>query len=412
MKKITFFLIFLFVAELFGQSGSVYSRFGIGDLRYSFSARRLGLGDLGIALADKDYLNSLNPAGWNSMRLTRFEVSLLYSGNSIKNSSSSVYHANSYFNGMMMGFPLKEDLGISVAFGLVPYSNVKYEVAQAFNDPLVSDYSLRLKGSGGLSKFFFGTSYRLPFDFSLGINYDYYFGKIENNTLADFPVSSSIKDASFVKQTNYHGMGITAGLISNDLSGIFGSTELKDFRIGIVFTPTVTLSADSVNSSSTAYGTIVTSTGSIKNNLPLKFGIGASIKISNDYTFLLDYLYQPFSEYNSNGIKDANLQNYYKIGLGFEYRKDNNRSNDYWTYAMYRAGISYEQTPFNVNGTSINQFSIYAGMSLPLSYDNTLDFALQYGRRGTVENNLLQESIFKFTVSLSIGEFWFIQTDR
>jgi len=405
-------LLLLTSIPLIAGSGSVYSRYGFGDLRTSFSARRLGMGELGFALSDNDYLSALNPASWSGLRLTRFEASLLYSGFNSQNSASSVYHNNVDFNGMMFGFPIDHDLGISFALGIVPYSEVNYEITQVQNDPLVDPYNLNYKGNGGISKIFFGGSYRLPFDFSLGVTYDYYNGRIEHSAIAEFDPTSSFHQISFTDVTNYHGMSLTTGLISNDLSKYFGSSNFKDFRIGIVFTPAITMSTDSVDNASTSIGTLTNATGSIKTKFPYKLGIGTTFKYTDSYTFTIDYAFQPFSEFTSNGITTNNMQNYYKMGLGFEYRNSDTRSNAFWDHVMLRAGLSYEQSPFKINGTGINQFSVYGGFSLPISYDNTIDFAFQYGRRGTTDNSLVQENIYKFTITLSIGDIWFVRTDR
>jgi len=413
MKKIKLISIFLFTSiAVMAQGGSIYSSFGIGDLSSSYSARRLAIGEMGIALSDVDFLNSLNPAGWNSLRLTRFEFSLNYLGNNIKSNSGSAFYSKTLINGMMLGFPIEHDLGISLTLGMVPYSQVGYEIKSRIDDPIVGQYNFSDKGEGGIQKLFIGTSYRLPFDFSLGFSFDYYTGLIKRNLIADFDPTSSFGDASFEKNMNYHGISLTSGIISSDISKLFGESDFKDFRVGLVYTPSVTLSVDSVNNSTSAIGTITTSTGSIKNNLPYKIGVGASFKYTNNYAFTIDYLYQPFSEYTSNGKKDLNLQNYYKFGLGFEYKDVEIRSNEFWDHVAYRAGISYEQSPFKINGTGVKQYSVYCGMSLPISYDNSIDFAFQYGRRGTTDNNLLLENIFKFTATISIGEFWFLRTDR
>ena len=413
MKKIKIIILLLLASiPVMAQGGSVYSGFGIGDLRTSFSARRFAMGEMGIALSDVDYLSSLNPAGWNSLRLTRFELSMNYAGSNLQSSSSSAFYSRTILNGMMIGFPLEHDLGISLTMGQVPYSQVGYEIKQNVNDAVVGKYDYSDKGEGGISKLFIGTSYRLPFNFSIGLSYDYYIGIITHDLVADFDGTSSYNDAMFQKETSYHGMGFTSGIISSDLSQLFGSTDFKDFRIGLVYTPSVTLSADSVDNSTTSIGTLTTSTGSIKNNLPYKLGIGTTFKYTNNYSFTLDYLYQPFTEYTSNGRKDINLQDYYKLGLGFEYRNADTRSNAFWDHVMLRAGLSFEQTQLKIKGIGINQYSIYGGMSFPISFDNTIDFGFQYSKRGTTDNNLLIENIYKFTVTISIGDFWFVRTDR
>jgi hypothetical protein len=79
---------------------------------------------------------------------------------------------------------------------------------------------------------------------------------------------------------------------------------------------------------------------------------------------------------------------------------------------MLRVGFSFEQTQYVFNGKGIDQYSLYTGFSLPLDFDNTLDVGFQYGKRGTKENNLLSENFYKFSITLSIGELWFIQTER
>jgi hypothetical protein len=44
------FLILTITAPIFAQSNSAYTRKGVGDLVYSFSSRRLGMGQLGVAV--------------------------------------------------------------------------------------------------------------------------------------------------------------------------------------------------------------------------------------------------------------------------------------------------------------------------------------------------------------------------
>jgi hypothetical protein len=49
---------------------------------------------------------------------------------------------------------------------------------------------------------------------------------------------------------------------------------------------------------------------------------------------------------------------------------------------------------------------------MPLAFDNSIDFGFQFGKRGTKDNGLILENIYKFNVTLSIGELWFVRTDR
>ncbi|MHB8930339.1 MAG: hypothetical protein ACYC5R_07060, partial [Melioribacteraceae bacterium] len=250
------------------------------------------------------------------------------------------------------------------------------------------------------------------FDFSLGVTYDYYFGRIGNNSSVTFVSGSTMQNASYARETSYHGIGLSAGLISSNFSKIIGINDLKDIRIGLVFSSEVTLSADSVDNSISTIGTFVNSSGSSKTKLPYKLGVGASFNLIDKYTFVLDYMYQPFSQFTNNGLKSSNLQDYYKMSLGFEFRDTQNQSDSFWDHVAYRTGISYEQTQYRINGFGIDQFSVYGGVAFPISFDNSIDLGFQYGKRGTTSNNLVSENIFKFNVTLSLGEIWFLRTDR
>ncbi len=413
MKKFKNIILFvLFAGQLFAQGGSVYTRFGIGDLRTPFSARRFSMGELGIALSDRDYLSFMNPAGLNELNLTRFETGIAYGGVNAQNSASSVYHSGVILNGMQTGFPIDREYGISFALGMVPYSEVNYDVETNQSDPLVNLHTAKYSGQGGISKFTAGGSYRLPFNFSLGVTYDYYFGRIENHSSVTFISDSTLSNASFYRETSYHGIGMTAGLITSDLSKLFGISDLREFRLGLVFTPSVTMSADSVDYLTSQVSTITTSTGSIKINLPYRLGFGAAFNLFNKYTISADYMYQPFSQYANNNVKFGYLQDYYKMSLGVEYRDLENRVDDFWKLVILRGGISYEQSQYKINGNGINQFSVYAGIAMPIGYQNTIDLGFQYGKRGTMDSNLLSENIFRFNVTLSLGELWFLRTDR
>lgn len=415
-NKILFATVIFFQTILFASGGSVYTRIGLGELNYNFSARRFGLGELGYGIADREFLNYANPASWNQIGLTRFETGLMVNAVDQNSANTSVFNSNSYYTGLMAGFPVDRQNGISVAAGIVPYSNVAYELIADESNTLVDPHKTTYKGDGGIFKIFFGTSYRLPFGFSLGASFDYYNGKINNTTSVAFNDSSTFHDASFKREFSYHGIGGTFGLISNDLSTFFGESEFKDFRVGISFSPQVTLSSDTTITFTSLVGDSEFKSGTLKTKLPNRFGIGTSFRLTDNYLFTLDYMTQAMSQLEW-GTKTTNqLQDISKYSFGVEYRPSYNTTG-FWKQLMLRGGASYENTPYVFNGTSINQLSLYAGFSIPLDFErggyaNTIDVGFQYARRGTTDNKLIQENIYKINVSLSFGELWFIQSER
>jgi hypothetical protein len=412
MKKIILlFLLFISLTEVFPSGGSLYSRHGLGDLYFSFTARRMGIGELGIATTDYDFLNNLNPASWSSLRLTRFETGVLYHGNNISSSSNSTFQSQTIFTGLMFGFPIDRENGISFVTGIVPYSNVSYEVSLDQQSTLTEPYKLTFKGEGGISKLFAGFSYRLPFEFSVGASLDYYNGEIDYSAMADFKTSNFFSGA-ISKTYRHSGLGYSIGLISSNISKLLDIEEVDDIRIGLTYSGKTFLTTDTLSIFTTPVGELTNSSSVVETEIPNRFGVGLSLKLGPKYLIVADYLFQPFNSYSINGKRINTLRDFYKTSVGVEYRNLDSRAQSFWEQLFFRSGLSYEQTQYEINNIGIEQFSIYAGCSMPLGFDSTIDFALQFGKRGTKENNLLSENFYKFSITLSIGELWFITTDR
>ncbi|MGK9477178.1 hypothetical protein [Melioribacter sp. OK-6-Me] len=414
MKRIFigFFIILILPFISHASGGSVYSRFGIGDLFFSYDARRMSIGELGIALKDIDYLSSINPAGWSALKFTRFETGVVYHGNNIASNSSSVYHSDLIIPGFMLGFPVYQKYGMSLVAGIVPYSNVDYKLRVVTDSSIVGGYTTDYEGKGGISKVMIGGTYQLPSGTALGFSLDYYNGKISRTTSIDFTSNEDLINGSFSDEYSYIAAGLTIGAISQNLSKVLGMNIFSDLRLGAFYSSPVNVKVDSVNSATTVIGTVTSSEGTISEKFPVRYGAGISFLLKNDYRILVDYFHQSFSDFTHNNLRSDVMQDINKYSLGFEYRKSDVRSSRFWELVMLRLGLSYEQSQYKINGEGINQISIYTGFSIPLDVANRLDFAFQYGRRGTKDNNLLLENIYKFSVSLSIGEIWFIRQDR
>jgi hypothetical protein len=144
--------------------------------------------------------------------------------------------------------------------------------------------------------------------------------------------------------------------------------------------------------------------------LPYRIAAGASFVLNKKYLFSLDYLFQPWSKYALNGKTSPYLRDSYKVSAGFEYRPIKETGQSFWEQVMLRLGLTYEQTQYYVNGQGINEYSVMGGISLPLSYENTLDLSLAYSIRGTNDFNLFKEKLIRLTGSVSLGELWFLRS--
>ncbi len=74
----------------------------------------------------------------------------------------------------------------------------------------------------------------------------------------------------------------------------------------------------------------------------------------------------------------------------------------------YRAGLRYNQSYLDFNGTQINEFGISFGFGFPMKKSKTgIDLGFEIGRRGTTNNNLIQENFVNVLLGISIQEHWF-----
>jgi hypothetical protein len=152
--------------------------------------------------------------------------------------------------------------------------------------------------------------------------------------------------------------------------------------------------------------------GSTETEIPVRFNGGISFVFDESYNISLDYMYQPMSEYSFNYLNDVHLRNAAKYSAAFEYKPKKSAGMSTWEQIIWRFGLSYEQTQYRFNGQGIDQFSTFGGLSYPLGVENSIDIAIQYSKRGTTENNLLNENSIRVYFGLSFGELWFLRFEK
>jgi hypothetical protein len=409
-KKYIFTILILFIfffSENHAQSSSPYSRLGIGDMNYAYSARKLGMGEIGVADAQENYISFYNPAGLYNLKRTRIEFNLNYRGSFLSDNSLSAYSAKAEFAGFMIAFPISNKYGIGAVTGLVPFSNVSYNV----QNPIQSEYQTTYSGKGGLSKLFFGSSYKLPFDLSIGATFDYYFGNIDYSSSIQF-FDGSNADAEYNKQYSPKGIGTTVGIISPDFAGTFNSENITNLRLGISYNYLAKLRTDTVLTSYTTLGVDTVGSGIVNMKVPGRLTAGLALVLNNKYLLSLDYAFQAWKNYSFNNNTFGNLRNASKFSVGFEYTPQRALGTTFWEQIVWRAGLSLEQTQYLVNDKGINQYSVSGGFSLPISTANTLDLGLQYTMRGSSDPGLYKENIIKAYLTVSLGDIWFIREEK
>lgn len=405
---IRLFLLILIPSVLSAEGGgSLYSRYGVGEVLNYFSARQLGMGTVGVTSVDSDYFNFINPASLGRLKVVRFEAGLNAFGMNIKNNSKEAFYSGTEFSGFGMALPIEKDLGISLAIGMVPFTSVLYETVDKSNE----DYSINYSGSGGISKVFVSTSYKLPYDISLGFAFNYFTGNIEYNSEVNYTTTNHVSSV-FQKIHNYRGTGFTFGLESGDLSKLINSEKISKLKFGLVFNYAKNLPTDTTSVVKLGVTSGVEKTALVNTNLPIRLDAGLSFVWDKNKMITADYTYSPWENYELDDQGFDNLKSSNRFGVGIEFAGNKSIFADAWERMDFRLGFSYEATHLKIKGESINQFSLHGGFSYPVGIMSTLDVGLQIGQRGTEDSGLMKEMFYKANFSLSLGELWFIRIER
>ncbi|MDA9345185.1 hypothetical protein N9Q99_02140 [Flavobacteriales bacterium] len=417
--KYTFLLFFTFSSGIiFSQisTNSPYSRFGIGNLNNSSSADQFGMGGSSVVYNSPDVINFNNPATYSSFKAKSFlfTTSLNSSASRFTNSNNIQYENNTSFSKIALGFPVNQY--ISVSSGLLPFSNVGYQLDYNDTENFLEDtVSISSIGKGGLSKYYLGASVKLHKTLSVGVNASYLFGGLSRNKTADFN-NSSIFNVSSVDRTNITGVSFETGLFFNtDLS------EDNNISFGLTYNHNANL-----NARRTLLGTtyelnnsllIIKDTfqNEVENGtivLPSKLSAGI-MYTSQKWLLLANYSFQNWSDYNltfGEEREDDNLENSVCVSSGLQYTPEFNSVTKYWKRINYRMGARYDKTYLSLNDLQLTEKSLSFGLGLPVKRSNSFyNIGMEVGKQGTTQDKLIQERFVRFTFGVTFKGLWFVK---
>lgn len=411
LKKIILILVFplIFVSGVFAQddfpTGSPYTIFGIGDLNYSTAIRTTSMGIQGISLTG-NYINNLNPAALSKIPYTSFSVLFNYNFLKSSNGVTSVSSSNGNAFGINIGIPISQEQGWSLALGFNPYSLINYKIinnSSSLGETVKQTYA----GRGGVSRINIGMSYTLLKSINLGADFNYAFGDIKDLKLVEFTSSSGFTPTRILREYDYTGTYFKGGAII-EIDKLFKLKKSNDFTIGFLYESPLTLKSklDGIYTSSISTDTVSIEKGDI--DIPARIGFGITKKVGNRYLLSSDLLMQNWSNFLSYGVVQPNYQSAMRIGAGVEIQPIENTDKT-WDKLSYRFGGFYETSYYTVNGESINRIGINAGIGIPISKFNSLDFGISVSTRGKTENGLIKDDMIKLTAGLNFGELWFVR---
>jgi hypothetical protein len=434
--SLLFFILFSF--QVFAQSNSPYSRYGLGDVSASGNVTSRGLGGISAGYADVVSINFNNPASYSqfqafveqrSKKLSSgrvvLDVGTNYESRSLiaPNTPNRFTSNDLLFSYVQVGMPLRKNWGLS--FGIRPLNRISYLINRddSLKDPVSGNTIERaitqFRGSGGSYLPSIGTGFAIK-DFSAGFNVGYLFGNRENTTLRSL-VNDSIEYYSSEHSTNtsYGHLFFNAGiqyqvnfdkttLLRLGVSGNWKQT-IKGSQDRLVQTFTrgsagEELRVDSVYENNGVKGEIT---------YPSSYKAGFVLQRNNtgaaSWLFGADYTTNKWSEYRFFGQKDS-VQNNSMLNIGGQLTP-RPRTN-YFSNITYRFGFFTGKDYIKVRD-KLPVFGASFGMALPIRpprsnpYQATIiNLGFEYMKRGN-DNNLLKENLFRLSLGLNLTDLWF-----
>ncbi|AWX44010.1 hypothetical protein HME9304_01009 [Flagellimonas maritima] len=397
---------------IFAQNGTVspYSYFGIGDLRNSGTVENQMMGGISM-YGDSIHISLRNPAAYSKLRLTTYTVGLSHTELRLKDFSQEQNTSFTNLDYLSIGFPIAKNLGLG--FGLMPFSSVGYNLTDEIEgDPTITN---AFAGEGGLNRIYLSLGYEIIKNLSVGATVNFNFGTLEYQRIQsvenvqfgtldrresringyDFNYSLNYTPTIKDKYTLYTSVMVnTQGNLVSENSERIGSFSLVNGQEIEV----IDVDLDAVNLRNTEL------------KIPTRTTIGLGFGENKKWFLGGEYSFQQFSDFRNDflGIENVNYKDASSFAFGGYFVPEYTSLSSYFKRITYRAGIRYDVTGIEVNNKEINDFGITFGLGLPLgnSFSN-LNLGFELGRRGTTDQNLIEESYLKFNVGLSLNDRWF-----
>jgi len=391
-----------------GSDGSSYSQLGIGDLRGFAGIRYAGMGYTGLALFDVHSVSAISPAAWSRIKSTQIDAGYLYQGYNSTDGENSRYLAGGSFSGGMVAIPLSPARGLVLGFGFVPLSSVGYNTYYNAADTLMP-HRVNVKGSGGFTRGQVGASYEPVEGLALGATFAYVFGRIVDERV-QYPSDPSYSGGTVREQLAGRGPGFTAGLRFDRFDRL--TPALEGLSLGLFYASRISLTTTSqfTYQFSADKDTLaeVTSTAAV----PAALGLGAAYRIDARHLVAADYRRQAWSTADITRFRGGDLRDTYRVSIGAERGILREPAATWGERVALRLGGFYEHSYYAPDGTGINGWGITAGASIPLGTETWLNLSAEYGGRGTTDNNLIRDNIFRFGVGLNLSELWFVRYEE
>ena len=343
------------------------------------------------------FINNLNPASFAGIPSNRFlfDFGLKAQKETLTESGNEEPRFNTNFSSLAIAFPVSKKSGIGIS--LLPYTNVGYNIAglQSNIEGSTNNFNTFINGSGGINNFKISYGYRFNNRLRIGFDTSFLFGLIEEEEIN--LIGNSILTLN--DKNNYTGVRLGFG-VQYDIT--------KKISFGATLNTNTSLSGEQKNTTQLDGIELDATDDNLPSfKLPLEIGVGLHTKLSKKMSLNIDY---KKAFWNATNQSD-NLGDYidqHILGIGIEFIPKQ-RGLKYWENVEYRTGFNFDSGSLEIDDSNINNYQFSVGLGLPINKrsNSILNIGYSYGKKGTLNNGLIQENYHTLSINLSFVGIWF-----
>ena len=415
------FLVLSFLsagATFYAQSvgNSPYAAFGIGDVKYDNTVENSAMGGLSTAYIT-DYSNSFNfsnPAANKNLRLTSVKFEVSNENNYLTSdfaNAKATKHSN-YISNISIAFPLSQK--VTFGLGYQPYSSKKYDISTLKVLDSATSVANYFHGEGMINTVQAAVGYQITKEFALGLRTNFYFGNLydidevgssEAELINGYSTKNKVQSFNFTLGSTYQKTFDDQKKLTLGATYSFGNTgKMETYYKNSTYYLDASSEQQNVQ-------IIEEKWSEDKQLIPTEFSLGAGYGdefkwfVGAQYNFkkgeTIQFLGQPFTYNNSS-----------RISAGGWFVPNINNFRNYFSRVTYRYGAYYEKGNLNINGTDINRFALTTGATFPFQNRSagrmtSLDLGIEIGKRGTTDNNLINQNFVNLKIGINFGDRWF-----
>ena len=420
MKKL--FVLTLVAAAYLADAQSIgnspYAAYGVGDVKYDNTVENAAMGGISTAyITDfNSSFNFKNPAANENLMLTSIKVEGTNENNFFRSDYNDVKATkhSTYLSNISIAFPLSSK--VKFGLGYQPYSSKRYNLLyteNVGNDVLKAN---NFRGEGTLSTVQGALSYQINRALAVGFRTNFYFGNmydIDELTYSNAELINGYETKNKVTNFNFTLGATYQKKYDNDRKLTLGATSTFGNTTDMETTYTNSTYYYTTGNTKVYDDIIEQRSSSSKNLIPFEASVGAGFGHSTRWFVgsQVDYKSGEDILFAGNSFQ---LQDSYRIAAGGWILPNANNFRNYFQRVIYRYGAYYEKGNLQINGNNINKFALTFGATLPFKNSSVsrmsgLDVGVELGKRGTLQNNLINQNFINFRIGFNFADKWFIK---